>query len=103
MIEMASSHRITKVSRVFPWAYTYTSRVGRVWPRSLKRSRDRPAHGRANYRNEAVLLEIRTDLRHLRAEHGAGDAIPGPGPGLDYADYPGARWRRVQRRRAELH
>src|ERR1035441_4372915 len=37
MIEMASNRRITKVSRVFPWAYRYTSRVDRVWPLSLKR------------------------------------------------------------------
>src|ERR1035441_4279420 len=37
MIEMASNRRITKVSRVFPWAYKYTSRVDRVWPLSLKR------------------------------------------------------------------
>src|SRR5579862_1483231 len=29
MIEMASSRPITKVSRVFPWVYTYTSRVNR--------------------------------------------------------------------------
>jgi hypothetical protein len=32
MIEMASNRRITKVSRVFLWAYKYTSRVGRVPP-----------------------------------------------------------------------
>src|ERR1035438_4793537 len=37
MIEMASNRRITKVSRVFPWAYKYTSRVDRVWPLSWKR------------------------------------------------------------------
>ena len=37
MIEMASNRRITKVSRVFPWAYQYTSRVDRVWPLWWKR------------------------------------------------------------------
>src|ERR1017187_5629030 len=37
MIEMASNRRITKVSRVFPWAYKYTSRVDRVWPLLWKR------------------------------------------------------------------
>src|ERR1035438_5471806 len=37
MIEMASNRRITKVSRVFPWAYKYTSRVDRLWPLSWKR------------------------------------------------------------------
>src|SRR5664280_1350039 len=37
MIEMASNRRITKVSRVFPWAYKYTSRVDRVWPLWWKR------------------------------------------------------------------
>src|SRR4051812_28732760 len=29
MMEMASSRCFTKVSRAFPWAYTYTSRVNR--------------------------------------------------------------------------
>ena len=46
MIEMASNRRITKVSRVFPWAYKYTSRVDRVWPlRGNDRGPVRPRKG----------------------------------------------------------
>jgi uncharacterized protein (TIGR03437 family) len=46
MIEMASNRRITKVSRVFPWAYKYTSRVDRTQPlRGNERGAGSPTKG----------------------------------------------------------
>jgi hypothetical protein len=49
MIEIASNHRITKVSHVFPWTYGYTSRVDRVWDAAREMALCRLAHGRAKY------------------------------------------------------
>src|ERR1039457_1698208 len=102
MIEMSSSRRITKVSRVFPWAYKYTSRVDRVWP-LRGNARGRFAHERANYCNEEIRLEIRTHICHIRAQHGAGTGITRPDSRLPHADYAGARWRRIPGGRAILH
>src|ERR1035441_3499540 len=101
MIEMASNRRITKVSRVFPWAYKYTSRVGRVWP---LRGNDggRFAHERAKYCNEEIRLEIRTHICHIRAQYGAGAGIPRPKSRIPHAYHAGARRCRIPGGRAIL-
>jgi CO dehydrogenase/acetyl-CoA synthase beta subunit len=66
MIEMASNRRITKVSRVFPWAYKYTSR-GSSLAALVETTGRRVAHERANYCNEEIRFEIRTHIYYFSA------------------------------------